>query len=63
LSPLGTAATNGLLYQPRVIIMMDILRNDWEEKPKYSKKTSPRGHNSQILPGSDPEPTRCEARF
>jgi hypothetical protein len=42
LGPLGTAATNGLLCQPRVIMMMEKLVNDdWQGKPKYSEKTCP----------------------
>jgi hypothetical protein len=35
LSPLGTSATVGLLYQPRMI------DNDWQGKRKYSEKTCP----------------------
>jgi hypothetical protein len=39
LGPLGTAATNGLLGQPRVIMMEKLV--DWQGKPKYSDKTCP----------------------
>jgi hypothetical protein len=40
---LGTAATTGLLYQPRMIGDWRLWRNwwneDWQGKPKYSEKT------------------------
>jgi hypothetical protein len=42
---IGTAATPGLLCQPRVIMKM-IVRSrwnvDWQGKPKFSEKTCPR---------------------
>jgi hypothetical protein len=48
--PLGTAATNGLLCQPRVIMVMEKLVNDWQGKPKYSEKTCPRAALSTTNP-------------
>jgi hypothetical protein len=45
LSPVGTAATFGLLYKPQMIDEGDCGGNwwneDWQGKPKYSKKTCP----------------------
>jgi hypothetical protein len=45
LSPLGTSATVGLLYQPRMIDDDDYGAvggmRDWQGKPKYSEKTCP----------------------
>jgi hypothetical protein len=45
LSPLGAAATTGLLYQPQMIDDGDCGGNrwneDWQGKPKYSEKTCP----------------------
>jgi hypothetical protein len=42
LSPLGTAATSGLLYKPQMIDEGDFWSNWWNEnlqgKPKYSEK-------------------------
>jgi hypothetical protein len=45
---LGTAATTGLLYQPRMIGDVDCggknwWNKDWQGKPKYSEKICPRG--------------------
>jgi hypothetical protein len=52
LGPLGTASTNGLLCQPRVIMMEKLV--EWlAGKPKYSEKTCP----SAAL--SNTNPTRC----
>jgi hypothetical protein len=52
--PLSTAATNGLLCQPRVVIMMEKLVNDdLQWKPKYSEKT----YHSAAL--STTNPTCC----
>jgi hypothetical protein len=39
LGPLGTAVTNGLLCQPRVIMMMEKLVEQLAGEPKYSEKT------------------------
>jgi hypothetical protein len=36
---LGTAATTGLLYQPRMIGDGDWWNGDWQGKQKYSEKT------------------------
>jgi hypothetical protein len=41
LGTLGTAATNGLLCQPLVIMMEKNWWNDWQGKPKYSEKAYP----------------------
>jgi hypothetical protein len=42
---LGTAATSGLLYQPRMIGDDNCgeigVIEDWQRKPKYSEKTCP----------------------
>jgi hypothetical protein len=60
LSPLGTAATSGLLYQPHMID-----EEDWQGKPKYSEKTCPSATlyttNPMTRPGLEAEPPRWEA--
>jgi hypothetical protein len=41
---IGTAATPGLLCQPRVIVKMNVESRwnvDWQGKPKFSEKTCP----------------------
>jgi hypothetical protein len=41
---IGTAATPGLLCQPRVIVKMIVEKQwnvEWQGKPKFSKKTFP----------------------
>jgi hypothetical protein len=39
---IGTAATPGLLCQPRVIVKMIVEKQmDWQGKPKFSEKTCP----------------------
>jgi hypothetical protein len=41
---LGTAATTGLLYQPRMMwgwLWINWWNEDWQAKPKYSEKTCP----------------------
>jgi hypothetical protein len=56
LGPLGTAATNGLLCEPRVIMMMERnWWNDWQGKPKYSEKTCPSAALSTTNPTSCPD--------
>jgi hypothetical protein len=40
LSPLGTAATCGLLYKPK-ILWANWWKEDWQRNPKYSEKTYP----------------------
>jgi hypothetical protein len=55
LGPLGTAATNGLLCQPRVIMMMENWWYDWQGKPKYSEKTCPNAALSTINPTCCPD--------
>jgi hypothetical protein len=54
---LGTAATTGLLYQPRMIGDGDLWNEDWQGKPKYSEKTRP----SATL--STTNPTRLDPVF
>jgi hypothetical protein len=63
--PLGTAATNGLLCQPRVIVLMEKLV-EWlagetevlrENLPQYSFVH----HKPHMLPGREPVPPRWEA--
>jgi hypothetical protein len=52
LGPLGTSATSGLLYLPRVIVRME---NRVQGKPKYSEKTYPSATFSTTNPTS-PDP-------
>jgi hypothetical protein len=43
-SPLGTVATSGLLYKPQMTdddFWSNLWNEDWQGKPKYSKKTCP----------------------
>jgi hypothetical protein len=64
--PLGTAATNDLLYQPRVIMMME-KSVEW-----LAGETEVLGENlpqcrfvhdkPHMLPGREPGPQRWEAR-
>jgi hypothetical protein len=59
---IGTAATPGLLCQPRVIVKMIVesrWNEDWQGKPKYSDKTCP----SAICPPQIPhDQTRARTR-
>jgi hypothetical protein len=61
LSPLGTAATSGLLYKPQMIDEDDFWsywwNEDWQGKPNYSEKTCrsatlPAWRNTQYKPRS-----------
>jgi hypothetical protein len=59
LSPLGTAATSGLLYKCPGWLWWWIIwwNEDWQGKPKYSEKTCPSATLSTTnptLPGSNP---------
>jgi hypothetical protein len=58
---IGTAATPGLLCQPRVIVKIVESRwnVDWQEKPKFSEKTCPSAtfvHHKPHMPRSGFEP-------
>jgi hypothetical protein len=58
LSPLGTAATSGLLYKPQMVDEGE-WNEDWQGKPKYSEKTCPSATLSTTNPtwpdpGSNP---------
>jgi hypothetical protein len=55
LGPLSTAATNGLLCQPRVIMMMEIMVEWVPGKPKYSEKTCPSAALSTTNPTCCPD--------
>jgi hypothetical protein len=53
LSPLGIAATTGLLYQPQIMMMMIVEQSgdaNWQEKPKCSEKTGPSATLSTLNP-------------
>jgi hypothetical protein len=54
LSPLGTAATTDLLYQPQMIKWWWLWSNwwneDWQGNPKYSEKTCPSATLSTTKP-------------
>jgi hypothetical protein len=52
LGPLGTAATPGLLYLPRVIMRMESWWDErfWQGKPNYSEETCPDATLSTINP-------------
>jgi hypothetical protein len=62
--PLGTAATNGLLCQPRVIMMEKLV--EWlAGEPKYSGENLPQccfvHHKPHMLPGRELGPPQWEA--
>jgi hypothetical protein len=65
LGRLGTAATNGLLYQPRVIMMMEKLVEWLAGETDVLRENLPQyrfiHHKPQILPGREPGPPRWEA--
>jgi hypothetical protein len=63
--PIGTAATNGLLCQPRVIIMMEKSVEWLAGETEVLEENLPQcrfvHHKPQMLPGSEPGPPRWEA--
>jgi hypothetical protein len=66
LGPLGTAVTNGLLCQPRVIMMMEELVEWLAGEPEVLGENLPQcrfvHHKSHMLPGREPRPPRWEVR-
>jgi hypothetical protein len=67
LGPLGTADINGLLWQPRVIMMMEKLvewlAGETEVLGKYLPQCRFTHHKPHMLPGYEPGPLRWEASF
>jgi hypothetical protein len=65
LGPLGTAATNGLLCQPRVIMMMEKsvewLAGETEVLVENLPQCRFVHHKPQMLRGREPGPPRWEA--
>jgi hypothetical protein len=65
LGPLGTAATNGLLRQPRVIMMieklMELLAGETEVLGENLPQCRFVHHKPHMLPGRKPGPPRWEA--
>jgi hypothetical protein len=65
LGPLGTAATNGLLCQPRVIMMMEKLVEWLAGETEVLGENLPQcrfvHHKQHMLPGREPWPPRWEA--
>jgi hypothetical protein len=65
LRPLGTAATNGLLWQPRVIMMMEKLVEWLDGETEVLGENLPQcrfvHHKPHMLSGCEPEPPRWEA--
>jgi hypothetical protein len=65
LGPLGTAATNGLLWQPPVIMMMEKLvewlAGETEVLGENLSQCWFVHHKPHILPGREPRPPRWEA--
>jgi hypothetical protein len=63
--PLGTAATNGLLCQPRVIMMMEksveLLAGETEVLRENLSQCRFVHHKTHRLPGREPWPPRWEA--
>jgi hypothetical protein len=64
LGPLGTAATNGLLWQPRVIMMMEKLVEWLAGETEVLGENLPQcrfvHHKPHMLPGGEPRPRRWE---
>jgi hypothetical protein len=67
LGPLGTAATNGLRCQPRVIMMMEKLMEwlAWETEVLGENVSQCRfvHHSPHMLPGREPGSPRWEASY
>jgi hypothetical protein len=65
LGPLGTAATNGLLCQPRVIMMMQKLVGWLAGETEVLGENLPQcrfvHHKPHLLSGREPGPPRWEA--
>jgi hypothetical protein len=65
LGPLGTATTNGLLCQSRVIMMLEKLVERLAGETEVLKEHLPQcrfvHHKPYILPGSESGPPRWEA--
>jgi hypothetical protein len=65
LGPLGTAATNGLLCQPRVNMMMETLVEWLAKEIEVLGENLPQcrfvRHKPHMLPGREPGPPRWEA--
>jgi hypothetical protein len=65
LGPLDTAATNGLLCQPLVIMMMEKLVECLTEETEVVGENLPHcgfvRHKPHMLPGREPAPPRWEA--
>jgi hypothetical protein len=65
LDPLGTAATNGLLCQPRVIMMMEKLGEWLAEETEVLGENLLQSlfvhHKPHMLPGREPGQPRWEA--
>jgi hypothetical protein len=65
LGPLGTAANNGLLCQPRVIMMMEKLVEWLVGETEVLGENLPQcrfvHHKPHMLPGREPGPPRWEA--
>jgi hypothetical protein len=63
--PLGTAATNGLLCQPRVITMMENLVEWLAGETEVLGENLPQcrfvHHKPHMLPGREPGPPRWES--
>jgi hypothetical protein len=63
--PLGTAATNGLLCQPRVIMMMEKSVEWLARETELLRENLPQcrfvHHKPHMLPGREPGPPRWEA--
>jgi hypothetical protein len=64
LGPLGTAATNGLLCQPRVIMIMEKLTEWLAVENEVLGENLPQDrfvhHKPHMLPGREPGPPRWE---
>jgi hypothetical protein len=65
LGPLGISATNGLLCQPWVIMMMEKLVERLTGETEVPGENLPQcrfvRHKPHMLPGREPEPPRWEA--